>query len=224
MSAVPFDCPSCGRTHPKGCTAHRSSDGAPCGGLRVDGLTVCVAHGGKTAKARAKAQRARDEQAAQREVARLGIKVEVHPAVALLDLVHWTAGEVAYWRDIVVQIEQADTDVDGDGGYRNLTWGVTKVKDGGDDRGTTTAAAPHVAYTMLERASDRLAAYASAALKAGVDERRVQLAEKQGALVADVIRAVLDRLHLTDDQWALVPTVVPEQLRLLTATKEIPGR
>ena len=38
--------------------------------------------------------------------------------------------------------------------------------------------------------------------------------------MADVIRAVLDRLHLTDDQWALVPTVVPEQLRLLTATKE----
>ena len=216
MSAVPFDCPSCGRTHPKGCTAHRSSDGAPCGGLRVDGLTVCVAHGGKTAKARAKAQRARDEQAAQREVARLGIKVEVHPAVALLDLVHWTAGEVAYWRDVVTRLA--------DDPEQSLTWGRVKTESG-QEKGqptdlTTEQAGVPVAYTMLERASDRLAAYAQAALKAGVDERRVQLAERQGALVADVIRAVLDRLHLTDDQWALVPTVVPEQLRLLTATKE----
>jgi hypothetical protein len=70
---------------------------------------------------------------------------------------------------------------------------------------------------MLTDAQDRLAKYAAAALKAGVEERRVKLAEDQGALVARVIRSILDQLNLTSDQQALVPEVVPAQLRLLTA-------
>ncbi|NUO35651.1 MAG: hypothetical protein HOQ27_11390, partial [Dermatophilaceae bacterium] len=134
-----------------------------------------------------------------------------HPAEALLELVHWTAGEVDYWRARVVEL--ADTNEDA------LTWGVTKTKDGGDDRGTTEEAGPNVAYRMLTDASNRLAAYAAAALKAGVEERRVRLAEKQGSLVADVIRGILTDLHLTPDQELLVATVVPNRLRQLTATE-----
>jgi hypothetical protein len=68
---------------------------------------------------------------------------------------------------------------------------------------------------MLQQASDRLASYAAAALKAGVEERRVRLAEQQGALVAQAIRNILDALHLTPAQLELVPTVVPAQLRLI---------
>lgn len=87
-------------------------------------------------------------------------------------------------------------------------------------RGTTKAAAPNVAYLMLTDASNRLAAYAAAALKAGVEERRVRLAEKQGALVADVIRGILADLHLTPEQELLVGTVVPQRLRQLAAAPE----
>ena len=45
----------------------------------------------------------------------------------------------------------------------------------------------------------------------------MKLAEQQGILVAAVVRRILTRLNLTDDQLALVPTVVPEELRTLTA-------
>lgn len=212
-------CTTCGQTHPNGCHAHKSPSrgGGPCGKYPVTGLTVCEKHGGHSPQSKAKTARVRAEQAAAREVARLGRKVDTHPAEALIDLVHWTAGEVAYWRDKVVDLEEA-------GGVKALTWGVTKHEKGfqkGESINVKTReAGPNVAYSMLVDASNRLAAYSAAALRAGVDERRVRLAEAQGALVAQAIRAVLDKLNLTPDQWALVPTVVPAQLRLLTATTE----
>ena len=53
------------------------------------------------------------------------------------------------------------------------------------------------------------------AIKAGVEERRVRLAESQGELVAGVIRAILSDLGLTVEQQALVGEVVPRHLRLL---------
>lgn len=215
------DC-DCALVHPKGCHAHtlRDGDRRPCRNPAVTGLTVCRSHGGATPTAKAKAKAARVDIAAGRQVARLGVKVEVHPAEALIDLVHWTAGEVAYWRGIVVDLEA-------DGGHRALTWGVTgKVnKQATEFRGTdvTKEARPHIAYLMLTQSSDRLANYAAAALRAGVDERRVQLAERQGQLVADVIRGVLTALNLTAEQWELVPTIVPAQLRLLTSNPSTIG-
>lgn len=207
-------CPKCNQIHTK-CAGHRRGKRPyePCKAPPKEGFEVCRMHGGGTQGAKDKAAERLATMAAAQEVARLGLRIEVHPAEALLDLVHWTAGEVAYWRAQVVAIED-------EGGRRSLTWGVTKEKSGGDDRGTTQEAKPNIAYVMLERASDRLASYAAAALKAGVDERRVRLAESQGALVADVIKGILAALHLTPEQWQLVPTVVPAQLRLLTDGKE----
>lgn len=212
---TPYHCPTCGQTHPRGCQAHKKAarGGGPCLATPVPGGTVCKWHGGNSPRAQAAATQRLATIAAAEQVARLGVRVDVHPAEALIDLVHWTAGEVAYWRTQVVIIEEG-------GGREALTWGVTKEKSGGDDFATTQEAKPHIAYVMLRDASDRLAQYAAAALKAGVDERRVKLAEQQGALVADVIKGVLAALNLTPEQQALVPTIVPQQLRLLTAEKE----
>lgn len=71
---------------------------------------------------------------------------------------------------------------------------------------------------MTESQKD-LAAYATAALKAGVEERRVAVAESQGAQLAQVVRGILDRLNLTPAQLELVPSVVTEQFRALTLTE-----
>ncbi|NUO96770.1 MAG: hypothetical protein HOW59_02445 [Nonomuraea sp.] len=193
----------------------KTRQGGTCQNPPVAGATRCRMHGGSSPQAKAAADRRLAVAAAEREVARLGARRDIHPAEALLELVHWTAGEVDYWRAKVVEL--ADTDEDA------LTWGVTRVKDGGDDRGTTEEAGPNVAYRMLTDASNRLAAYAAAALKAGVEERRVRLAEKQGALVADVIRGILTDLHLTPEQELLVGTVVPNRLRQLAATEGAPA-
>lgn len=221
MSTVP-PCPTCGKPHVTrhghpACAGHvkatnseRAAErgvkpGDPCRKDPIKGSTTCKVHGSGATQVRAKAKQRVAEQQARHDVELFAGRRDIHPADALLELVQWTAGEADYWRARVRQIETDD-----------LTWGVTKVKDGGDDRGTTSEAKPHIAYVMLREASDRLEKYATAALKAGVEERRVRLAEQQGALVADVIRAILTDLNLSMTQQAKVGEIVPRHLRALT--------
>ena len=143
------------------------------------GIGRCRLHGGSTQNHKTAAVTTQ----ARRDVVLFGGRRDIHPADALLELVQWTAGEVDYWRHRVCLLEEAA-----------LTWGVTRVKEGGDDRGTTEEAKPNVAYGMLVDASNRLERYSTAALKAGVDERRVRLAEQQGMLLHGVLVAVLGEL------------------------------
>ena len=191
------------------CTAKRT-DGEPCKAWAVTGLKVCRVHGASSPRSKAKRARALAEEKAAKAMRLFAEPVDIDPARALVELVQWTAGEVAYWREQVRALADEDP--------KALTWGVVREKVGGEDYGTTLEAKPNVAYLMLTDAQDRLAKYAAAALKAGVEERRVKLAEDQGALVAQVIRSILDQLNLTSDQQARVPEVVPTQLRLLTAS------
>lgn len=177
----PMPCAKCGQPHAK-CKAHKRS-GGPCGQRKLAGQEVCRMHGGKTPVALAAAERRVTEQQARAEVVLFGARRDIHPADALLELVQWTAGEVDYWRSRVRLLDEAA-----------LTWGVTRVKEGGEDRGTTEEAKPHVAYSMLVDASNRLERYSASALKAGVDERRVRLAEQQGTLLHGVLVAVLGEL------------------------------
>lgn len=206
-------CTRCGQIHP-GCTGHRSSGGQPCKNKPLTGLTVCRYHGGGSAAAQAAGRRRAAEQAAAVEAARFVTRRDIHPAEALLELVQWTAGEVDYWRSRINDLD--DQELAG--------MLVTRTEEG-DDRGettdlTTTEVAEHIYVRMLGKASDRLATYAAAALRAGVDERRVRLAEQQGALVAGVIQRILGALNLTAAQQDLIPTVVPRELRALTQPQE----
>lgn len=207
------------------CTAKAKSTGQRCGKPAIPGGTVCRIHGGATPVIKAAGQRRLAEQQARAAVELFAARRDIHPAEALLELVHWTAGEVDYWRQRVRDVEEDD-----------LTWGTTKVKEGGDDRGITQEAKPHIAYTMLVDASNRLERYASAALKAGVEERRVALAESQGAAVAtalsSVLRAMFEvvidtlRAHQVDDAqiidalreaWSrAMGVIVPRELRALS--------
>lgn len=210
MTTDPTPCPRCGQPHAK-CTAHRR-DGQPCGQHPVTGTDVCKMHGGLAPRVRAAGQRRKAQEAAERAVALFGAPKDVEPSQALLDLVHWTAGEVEYWREQVRQLAADEPAA--------LTWGKTREKTGGQDVGDTYEAKPAIQYVMLYAAQDRLAQYAAAALKAGVEERRVRLAESQGSLVADVIRRILDALGLDERQRELVPQVVPAQLRLLAGGED----
>lgn len=179
----------------------------------MKGGKVCASHGGASPQAKAAAARRVSEAKAAQSMALFTEAVDINPAEALLELVQWTAGEVRYWRAEVSRIAEDDAEA--------LTWGKTQTVEGVGPQGPvdteTHEAAPPVSYRMLTDAQDRLAKYAAAALKAGVQERQIKLAEDQGMLVAQVIRAILDQLDLSPDQAAKVPEVVPAQLRLLTA-------
>ena len=197
------DSPTCGANK-------RQGDGtcnlAPGWGTDHPGIGRCRLHGGNTQSHQAAALTTQ----ARRDVTLFGARIDIHPADALLELVQWTAGEVDYWRQRVRVLKEQE-----------LTWGVTRVKEGGDDRGTTEEAKPNVAYVMLVDASNRLEKYSTAALKAGVDERRVRLAEQQGMLVQGVLVAVLGELGHDVSPGSAAALVILRHLAPLRAAVEL---
>ena len=95
---------------------------------------------------------------------------------------------------------------------------VSKVVTGlGENDFETLEVDIHFWLRALNDERDRLVRVCSAAIKGGVEERRVRIAEQQGEQVAAVIRRIIARLALTDEQTILVGTVVPEELRALGA-------
>ncbi len=193
-------CERCGQPHPK-CTAHNRR-GGPCGLPKVDGLPVCRQHGGSAPHAIAAAERRVKEREAMAGARLFGLPVDVDPAEALLEELHRTAGEVAWLGSIVAELEKDDA-----------IWGMTREKVGGDDRGTTHEAGLNIWIQTWHAQRRHLTNVARECLKAGIEERRVQLAETQGAMLAGVVRAILNRLDLTTEQQQLVAVVVPQELR-----------
>lgn len=183
--------------------------GEPCRrgaghGTDHPGVGRCKFHGGSTPSHRQAAQR----EIAVREVATLGLSREIDPRAALLEEVHRTAGAVDWLRVQVAQLAPED-----------VVWGTTEAKrsTGKDGDSITQGAAVNVWVQLYQDERRHLVAVSKAAIAAGIEERRVQLAEQQGTLLAGAIRAILGDLNLTAEQQAMVPTVVPARLRELTA-------
>lgn len=174
----------------------------------------------------------------------LGLPKDIDPGKALLDEIHWTAGHVAWLREKVQELSTVKTltrgtddkttwNKDGDEEFHegsdessnpnahSLVWGQTEYRDktGGEDAGQTVVeqATINIWYQLYLKEREHLAKVCALALRAGIEERKVKLAESQGALVAEAIRAILGALNLTPEQQALVPQIVPQQLRLLAA-------
>lgn len=194
------------------CTATSKQSREQCKRNAVPGMGTCAVHGGKAPQTIAARDKREREAQARADAQRFAARSDIHPADALLELVQYQAGIVDYWRARVEDVTDED-----------LEWGTTQHREGSGPEGPidviTKEAGPHIAYRLLVEAQDKLAAYAAAALKAGIEERRVKIAESQGAAVAGAIRAILDALRLTPEQAELVPRVVPEQLRLLTGSE-----
>lgn len=72
------------------------------------------------------------------------------------------------------------------------------------------------ALTKLEAEErDRLAKWCQQAVAAGLEERRVRLAEQQGAQLAAVVRAFMNELNLTAEQRALAPAALRAAVNLV---------
>jgi hypothetical protein len=191
------------------CGGKRRGEGAgktctrPAGwGTDHVGTGRCKLHGGKTPSHQQAGQKA----LAERAVATFGLPREIDPRDALLEEVYRTAGAVD-WLHQQVQALQVD----------DVVWGVTEevVKDSGEFPGidTTQAAKVNVWVQLWQQERAHLVRVAKEAINAGIEERRVRIAEQQGALLAGVIKAILGDLELTPEQQAKVATVVPFRLR-----------
>jgi hypothetical protein len=191
------------------CTGKSKQSGERCKRDPAVGLDKCAIHCGLS---KAERDRVAAEyvamQGARKAVETYGLPVDVSPSDALLDEVRYTAGHVAWLRGKVRELEDAD-----------LVWGVTEESDQQATEfpgvNTTRAAKPNAWLELYYRERKHLVDVTKAAIGAGIEERRVRLAEQQGALVASVIRGILADLELSPGQRERVAEVVPRRLRAL---------
>lgn len=203
-------CIKCGKqhlTHRGGpaCTGHRS-DGSPCRKDPKHEQKVCGSHGGRAPQAIRAANLRIAEREARRCMEAYGRPIETTATEALLNEVCRTAGHVEYLAQKVSELEENE-----------LIWGTTRVKEGGQDGGTTQEAEAHMWLKLYQQERDRLVRVCDVAIRSGIEERYVKLAENQGQMIADAIRAILGDLNLTPEQHKAALKVVPLRLRQLSA-------
>jgi hypothetical protein len=200
------------------CSGHRA-DGEQCKRRARNGGTVCDSHGGRAPQVARKA-------AVRAEVLAWGLdQPTVDPGTTLLQLVSMAAGRL---RLVSGLLERQFTDADGEpgepdglgevsipAGVRALIGHKYDLTRDGDPVATSEAVRGLAVYEA--EWTDRLGRLCKLALDAGIAERQVRLAEQQGALVADAIDRILAALGLSEEQRALVPVVVPRELRAVTA-------
>lgn len=209
MEEAPAHAPHRGAAQ-RQCTALAKSTGRRCNKAPIKGGTTCTVHGGSAPQVRAAAARRVVEEKLQAAAVTLGLPRDIGPAEALLEEIKASAGHVQWLRDRIRELEAGE-----------LTWGkveyVEGVKGAEEQYKGTEAAKPHVLYALYAAERKTLTDLSVAALRAGVEERRVRIAEQTGALVAQAVRRILERMDLSPVQQALVGTVVPEELRALAA-------
>ena len=197
-----------GPTDDQRCTAKSKRTGDRCGAFKEPDMEVCRWHGGASPRAKAAARRRRETRDLQEAVVLFGLPRDVEPAEALLEEVRRSAGVVAW-------LDQQVRDLDPE----SLWWGTAQHEEGMSaegpvDKRTHKAETP-VVVRMWQDERKHLAQVAAAALKAGIEERRVQLAEAEAGRLAGVIRRVLAGLGLSAEQMSLGRELVVSELRAL---------
>lgn len=189
--------------HPKGVNGQlicgaTTNTGARCqrtAGAATDhvGYGTCSFHGGNTPQLKAVAARYMGVDVIDKmtNAYGYGVPLELGPHEALLQEVRRTGGHVAW---LAEQISFWDMDT---------SEFITPVR------------AQWIELYHKER--EMLTKVAKAAVDAGVEERRVRLAEQQGAMMLQAFNAVFDGLGLTVEQRRLLPKLVPPILRGITS-------
>jgi hypothetical protein len=185
------------------CTGKSKRSGQRCKRAASPGLGKCHIHAGVSKTVR---ETRASEVLAAELVRTYGLPRDISPTDALLEEVRYTAGHVAWLREQVQALESGD-----------LVWGKREEaeKSATEFAGVdvTYAAMPNIWLELYYRERKHLLDVTKAAISVGIEERRVRLAEAQGQMVAEIIRRILARLELNAQQSALIPHVVPEELR-----------
>lgn len=178
-----------------------SRSGNRCKLPAIEGGTVCRLHGGRAPQVVAAAERRVQEAEARRTAATYGLPIDIDPLDALIGELARTAGHVAWLGQLVASLHHEDDPeptVLGDGGSRDSD--EPHVSRSGLKQYTRTekftVEQESVWVRMYRDERKHLASVAGALLKAGVDERRVKLAERQGELLAEAFRAFATALGL----------------------------
>lgn len=189
------------------CGAAKRQGGDPCGrpagwGTDHTGTGACKLHGGSTSTGRKAAKRKQAVQA----VAMYGLPRAVDPHDALLEELHRTAGHVAWLGTLIAEGERAD--------LKQYAPGGSTTNDDGDTS-LVLWEKPSIWLELYHRERRHFADVAKTCIGVGIEERRVRVAEQQGALLAQVIRGILSDLGVADRPE--VPDVVRRHLTLVSS-------
>jgi hypothetical protein len=190
------------RKHGRGACTQAAGWGTP-----HPGVGRCKLHGGSTPTHVRAGQRA----LAERAVRTYGLPVDIAADEALLEEIRWTAGHVVWLRE---RIQEMEPDA--------LIWGVRQRvdQDATEFPGVniTEMASPSVWLDLYQRERKHLVDVCKAALSAGIEERRIRLAESRGVEMAAVVRRLLTALDLSAEQWARVPGLLQQAVGAITGT------
>lgn len=230
-----------GRPERRPCAGHSVTTGQPCKNSAIRGGKVCTAHGGRAKQVRAKAA-----VRAELEDWGLG-DTNVDPGEVLLRLVSQSAARAERYARLLeeayaaaerlktahdaeqlietpegveetsaVQVARDDLRrIFATGGVAAL---IGHTYDSSKDGGIYATGEQIRGLADLEaKERDRCASMAAKAVAAGLATRQVELAERQGALIAQLLLAVFDELDLTDAQREVAPDVLDRHLRLVAS-------
>jgi hypothetical protein len=167
------------------------------------GIGYCKLHGGSTPTH----ERAAQTEIARRECSMLGVPIETTPADALIHEVREAAGNVAFYRELVQQLATHPTSAER---VEHTEWADDgKVEWIPEEPGIyaptrhvsgipTGEAKPHILVVLYNDERKHLVAVAAAALRAGVEERRVQMAEADAERIEVAHVRALEAMGLAD--------------------------
>lgn len=188
------------------CRGHRTN-GLPCKKYPVTHTRVCERHGGSAPQVKATASRKAIEDDIRKTLA--SELVRANPETLRTDPIQGLMWEVAMSAQAVewLALQMGDLNVprpnEGDGPMR----GIIGVNDDGTPRFAQPASqlwgpdrqgslTTHVLYQMWCEERDRHARMCALAIKAGVSERMVAIAESQGIQIVSVIAFALDSMDV----------------------------
>lgn len=167
------------------------------------GVGRCKLHGGANPDYAAEVYRLR----ALQEVRRYSLPVKIDPHTALLNELERTVGVVQFLDFKINTLEHEGPDANMVGPVGGAQGGFPEYK-------------PNVYWGMWQSERKHLEDVAKACIAAGIEERRVQIAERQGEAIAAVLKAVIGELNIPDSEADKVPALVGKHLRLIQGGAE----
>ena len=168
---------------PQKCTAHRT-DGESCKAYALHGQKVCKYHGGGTAAAREAGYHNKTLQHAAELVNTYGGPVEdAHPTELLLEEIRRTAGHIRWLEERLL------TDAPESLAESFWLWKRTTEVSGSREAPELLKSYGGVWLDLYMKERVHLINATSRALQLGIEERRVQLAERYVDQVADALEA-----------------------------------
>lgn len=145
----------------------RCRDGSPCGNPPMNAATRCRMHGGASPQAKTAAERRQTEADVHKLLADLDVTPVGDPFTTLLRL----AGQVLSWQEATASLVNQ---------LENIRY-----------QGANGAEQLRAEVGLYERALDRAASVLTAIARLNIDERLVQITERQAAAVLGAIDAAL---------------------------------